>query len=202
MQTTNEQNITPKKEKSTFTKGFIEQLELIVIFFAIIVLLFSFVCKTCVVDGASMNNTLEDGERVIIWDMFYTPKYGDIVVIHHIDENDSNIGNKPIVKRVIGLPGDTVTIKHEENHMIVTVVNEKGSKVELLEDEYAYYDPSKNVPAYLDGKWEVGRGEVFVMGDNRYDSMDSRSLGCFDSRQILGKVIFRMTPLNKMGMVK
>ena len=111
MQEDVKQNITPKKkkerkkEKAPFTKGVIEQLELVVIFFAIIIIVFSFVCKSCMVDGDSMLNTLHHRERVIIWNLFYTPDYEDIVVIH-----DTGDLNKPIVKRVIGLPGDTVYV--------------------------------------------------------------------------------------------
>ena len=199
MQENLKQNITPKKEKSSFTKGFIEQLELIVIFFAVIIVIFSFMCKSCVVVGDSMLNTLQDNDRVLIWDLLYTPKRGDIVVIH-----DPEKFGTPIVKRVIGLPGDTVYVEHKSDHMKVTVTNKDGTKIDLFEDEqYVFYDSgNKGVPVGLDGKWTVADGEVFVMGDNRLNSQDSRMEGCFDSRMILGKVIFRMTPLNKMGIVK
>ena len=105
---------------------------------------------------------------------------------------------------MIGLPGDTVYVEHKSDHMKVTVTNKDGTKIDLFEDEqYVFYDSgNKGVPVGLDGKWTVADGEVFVMGDNRLNSQDSRMEGCFDSRMILGKVIFRMTPLNKMGIVK
>ena len=118
MQENSKQNITSKKEKSPFIKGFIEQLELIVVFFAVIILIFSFMSKTCMVDGDSMLNTLHHQERVIIWDLFYTPQYEDIVVIH-----DNGNLKKPIVKRVIGLPGDTVHVEHYSDTMKVTVTH-------------------------------------------------------------------------------
>ena len=192
------QNITPKKEKDSFTKGLIEQLELIVIFFAIIVIVFSFMCKSCMVDGDSMLNTLHNTERVIIWNLFYTPQYEDIVVIH----DNENI-NKPIVKRVIGLPGDTVRVEHYPSTMKVTVTHSDGTE-EILDEEYIRYSVSDG---YLSSypsveTWTVGEGEVFVMGDNRLNSLDSRMEGCYDSRLILGKVIFRIMPFNKMGTVK
>ena len=144
-------------------------------------------------------NTLQDNDRVLIWNLFYTPKRGDIVVIH-----DPEKFGTPIVKRVIGLPGDTVYVEHKSDHMKVTVTNKDGTKIDLFEDEqYVFYDSgNKGVPVGLDGKWKVADGEVFIMGDNRLNSQDSRMEGCFDSRMILGKVIFRMTPLNKMGIVK
>ena len=198
MQENVKQNMTPKKEKGSFTKGFIEQLELVVIFFAIIILVFSFVCKSCMVDGDSMLNTLHNEERVIIWNLFYSPDYGDIVVLH-----DNDKLNKPIVKRVIGLPGDTVHVEHNSTNMLVTVTHSDGTS-EVLQEDYIRYSVSDG---YLGGypsekDWIVGDGEVFVMGDNRLNSVDSRMYGCYDARQILGKVVFRMTPLDKIGTVE
>ena len=197
MQENSQQNMTPKKEKSSFTKSFIEQLELIVVFFAIIVLVFSFMCKTCMVDGDSMLNTLHNEERVIIWNMFYTPQYGDIVVIH-----DNENLNKPIVKRVIGLPGDTVQTEYYLDTMKVTVTHSDGT-VDVLQEDYINYDGSEGGLFHYsqDEIYTVCEGQVFVMGDNRLNSIDSRMEGCYDSRQILGKVIFRMTPFDKMGVV-
>ena len=197
MQENSKQNITPKKEKGSFTKGFIEQLELIVIFFAIIILVFSFICKSCVVDGDSMLNTLHNNERVLIWNLFYTPERGDIVVVHA----GGNI-NKPIVKRVIGIPGDTVYVDHFSDGMTVVVRHADGS-TDLLREDYINYDTSSGGLFYYPQSmvYTVSEGQVFVMGDNRLDSLDSRLEGCYDSRQILGKVIFRMTPFDKMGTV-
>lgn len=187
-----------KKAKGSFTKGLIEQIELVVIFFAVIILVFSFACKSCVVDGDSMLDTLHDKERVLVWDLFYTPQYEDIVVVHDVGDI-----NKPIVKRVIGLPGDKVTVKHFISSMLVTVEHSDGT-VEVLEEEYIRYDTTDGNRSYYPEiqTYTVGEGEVFVMGDNRLNSKDSRTEGCYDSRQILGKVVFRMMPFNKMGTVK
>lgn len=184
-----------KKSKPPFIKSLLEQVEIIVIFFAVIVLIFSFACKTCRVDGDSMVDTLHHEELVLIWDFFYTPKMGDIVVIH-----DDDALKKPIVKRVIGLPGDTVYIEHNHNSMKVIVTHEDGSSTELKED-YAHYNGTPFYYSPTPQTFEVGDGEVFVMGDNRFDSLDSRILGCYDQRQILGKVLLRLTPLNKFGTV-
>ena len=187
----------PKKSKSSFTKGLLEQIELVVVFFAVIILIFSFACKSCVVDGDSMLDTLHDKERVLVWDLFYTPQYEDIVVVH-----DVNNINKPIVKRIIGLPGDKVTVKHFISSMLVTVEHSDGT-VDILEEEYIKYDVNEGNRTYYpqERTYTVGEGEVFVMGDNRLNSKDSRTEGCYDSRQILGKVVFRMMPFNKMGTV-
>lgn len=184
----------PVKKKEPFTKSFLDQVEIIVIFFAIIVIVFSFMCKTCTVDGDSMVDTLHHEETVMIWSLFYKPDYGDIVVIH-----DNDKLQKPIVKRVIGLPGDTVYIEHYFDSMKVVITHSDGSTEELKED-YAHYEGSPY--AYSpSAEYKVGEGEVFVMGDNRFDSYDSRMLGCYDSRQILGKVFLRISPINKIGAV-
>lgn len=200
MDASSKNKIKKQSKKSSFTRGVLEQVELAVVFFAIIILLFSFVCNTCIVEGDSMMNTLQDNERVLIWNMFYKPDYNDIVVIH-----ESGDLNKPIVKRIIGLPGDTITIEHGVSGMAVVRTSADGTTEQLVED-YVYYNLNYGtLGRYKNGEREsyvVGDGEVFVMGDNRLNSIDSRELGCVDSRLILGKVVLRITPFDKFGTVK
>jgi signal peptidase I len=189
-----------EKEKKSFTKSFLEQLELIVIFFAIMVLVFTFVCKTCKVVGESMRETLQNGETVLIWSLFYSPGYGDVVVIH-----DNEALNEPIVKRVIGLPGDKIRVEHTSDSMKTTITHADGSVTVLVsanEDYVRYIDEYGALGHYSeDETYVVNDGEVFVMGDNRLNSMDSRELGAYSSNQILGKVVFRIAPFNVMGAV-
>lgn len=192
-----------EKEKKSFTKSFLEQLELIVIFFAIMVLVFTFVCKTCKVVGGSMRETLQNGETVLIWSLFYSPGYGDVVVIH-----DNEALNEPIVKRVIGLPGDKIRVEHTSDSMKTTITHADGSVTVLdsaNEDYVRYVDEVDEYEAWRhyseDETYVVNDGEVFVMGDNRLNSRDSRELGAYSSNQILGKVVFRIAPFNVMGAV-
>ena len=189
-----------EKGKKSFTKSFLEQLELIVIFFAIMVLVFTFVCKTCKVVGESMRETLQNGETVLIWSLFYSPRYGDVVVIH-----DNEALNEPIVKRVIGLPGDKIRVEHTRDSMKTTITHADGSVTVLdsaNEDYVRYVDEYGALRHYSeDETYVVNDGEVFVMGDNRLNSMDSRELGAYSSNQILGKVVFRIAPFNVMGAV-
>ena len=98
-------------KKNNFMKGLIEQLELVVIVFVVIVLIFSFAARMCQVSGDSMRDTLYNGENVIVSDAFYTPERGDIIVFHQTGESRNDY-NEPIVKRVIGVAGDTVKVEH------------------------------------------------------------------------------------------
>ena len=191
----NKDNGTPKK--NGFMKGLIEQVELVVIVFVIIVLLFSFAARVCQVSGDSMRDTLYNGENVVVSDVFYTPQRGDIIVFHQTGES-ANDYNEPIVKRVIGVAGDTVKVEHLRDGMRVTVTDSDGNST-VLDEDYIRYE----YPTYSDSITYVEEGTVFVMGDNRSDSSDSRSMriGLVDTRRILGKVVVRVTPFSRFGKV-
>jgi signal peptidase I len=191
----NKDNVTPKK--NGFMKGLVEQVELVVIVFVIIVLLFSFAARVCQVSGDSMRDTLYNGENVVVSDVFYTPQRGDIIVFHQTGES-ANDYNEPIVKRVIGVAGDTVKVEHLRDGMRVTVTDSDGNST-VLDEDYIRYE----YPTYSDSITYVEEGTVFVMGDNRSDSSDSRSMriGLVDTRRILGKVVVRVTPFSRFGKV-
>ena len=184
-------------KKNNFMKGLIEQLELVVIVFVIIVLIFSFAARMCQVSGDSMRDTLYNGENVIVSDAFYTPERGDIIVFHQTGESRNDY-NEPIVKRVIGVAGDTVKVEHFRDRMRVTVTDSQGNST-VLDEDYIRYE----YPTYADSVTYVEEGTVFVMGDNRSDSSDSRSarIGLVDTRRILGKVVVRVTPFDRFGKV-
>lgn len=186
---------SPQKKTSLF-KSTIEQIELIIIAFAIIILIFSFVTRTCEVSGASMEDTLYHKETVLISNLFYSPERGDIIVFHQTGEKY----NEPIVKRVIGLPGDTVKIEYINNSMLVTVTDSQGNS-QTLEEDYIKYTQTG---FYSNSVTYVEDGHLFVLGDNRSVSADSRSqdIGQIDQRRILGKVILRLTPFSRFGAVK
>lgn len=186
---------SPQKKTSLF-KSTIEQIELIIIAFAIIILIFSFVTRTCEVSGASMEDTLYHKETVLISNLFYSPERGDIIVFHQTGEKY----NEPIVKRVIGLPGDTVKIEYINNSMLVTVTDAQGNS-QTLEEDYIKYTQTG---FYSNSVTYVEDGHLFVLGDNRSVSADSRSqdIGQIDQRRILGKVILRLTPFSRFGAVK
>ncbi|MBE6576665.1 MAG: signal peptidase I [Ruminococcaceae bacterium] len=187
----------PKKRFSEF----IDYVELFVIAVCAVILLFSFVFRTCNVDGDSMNNTLLDKETLIISDFAYTPKRGDIIVFHQTGRV-----NMPLVKRVIGVGGDTVTVN--VNTWEVTVTDKDGNTF-TLDEPYVHFQEHKvHILAHKNGgvhTFVVPEGTVFVLGDNRNNSMDSTdttNVGYVDEDRILGKVLFRISPFSKFGAVK
>ena len=191
---------TPDRSPSKKLLGLIDYAELFVIAICVVILLFSLVFRTCNVDGDSMNQTLINGETLIISDFAYTPKRGDIVVFHQTGKV-----NMPLVKRVIGVAGDTVTVN--VNTWEVTITDKDGNTVTLDED-YIYIDKydthrlsSVNGGVHM---YVVPEGSLFVLGDNRNNSMDSTdsyNIGFVDEDIILGKVLFRVSPISKFGAV-
>ena len=153
------------------------------------VLIFVFGFRTVGVVGPSMERTLMEGDRLIISGLFYTPQYGDIVVLRKDSFKDD-----PIIKRIIATQGQTVDIDFTRG-----VVYVDG---QMLNETYA------NSPTTLredfQGPVTVPEGCVFVMGDNRNRSTDSRteSIGCVDTRYIIGRVVLRLAPLRKFGAVR
>lgn len=170
----------------SWTKAFI----LAMIF---VVLLLTFVFRQVTVNGDSMNNTLRSGDRLIITNfltnIMYTPENGDIVVAA-----DDQKYNDLIVKRVIATPGQHLTINYENGEVSVdgVILDEpyiKGKTVRLKD--------LQEIPEI------IPEGYVFVMGDNREFSLDSRSkrIGLIPVENILGKAEARIYPFGSIGLI-
>lgn len=153
-----------------------------------VVLVFAFVFRIMGVDGSSMIQTLHHNDRVILWELFYSPKAGDIVVISRGNE-------EPIIKRVIGVPGDTISFDAESQQVSV------NGKV--LDEPYVYIDEYALGAVYADGSVTVPDGAYFVMGDHRNNSMDSRDsrVGLIDEKDIMGKAVLRLWPWEDFGLL-
>ena len=156
------------------------------------VVLFNCFARLTRVDGSSMDNTLQDGELMLVWSLGYQPQRGDIVVLNKTTADF--LGNRAIVKRVIALGGQTVDVDYAAGAVYVDG--------QLLDEPYL---PEE---MYLPGSftmqqthWEVPQGSVFVMGDNRNHSTDSRDirLGTIDEDYILGKVVLGLWPPSRVG---
>ncbi|MBO7761822.1 MAG: signal peptidase I, partial [Clostridia bacterium] len=136
----------------------------------------------------SMVGSLEDGDRLVVSSLFYEPKQCDVLVFQDVDNPHHK---NAIVKRVIAVGGQTLSLRYTENgHLEVTVDGEL-----LDESEYRYYDPTKYDPNTHKGTLTctVPDGYLFVMGDNTYVSDDSRgSFGFVDEDHVIGKVVFRL----------
>ncbi|UOO38772.1 signal peptidase I [Oscillospiraceae bacterium CM] len=145
------------------------------------ILIFVFIGRVMGVEGPSMMPTLVNNDKIILTNLFYTPKYGDIVIIKTVA-----FGDTPIVKRVIATEGQTVDIDFDTGDVSI------DGKV--IEEKYIN-DLTHSREDFV-GPVVVPKGNVFVMGDNRNESTDSRSnyVGMVDTRQILGKVLFVLIP--------
>lgn len=185
------------QEKSSPIKDMLDYIEIFVIAICVVIAIFSFGFRLCTVSGPSMEQTLYHGEQLLVTDFCYTPKAGDIVVFHHLGDHLQ----EPVVKRVIAVEGETVSIRYTKDSMQVSVTDVEGNE-RTLEEAYMYYDLSR-IPFRPDQTYVVGEGELFVMGDNRNHSTDSRSaeIGMVDTRSVLGKVVFRLTPLHRFGTI-
>lgn len=169
------------KKKKTFFGEVYDWIETFCFALALMVVLFIFVFRYVTVDGNSMMNTLHDQDKLIISNFNYTPQTGDIVVIYIEGQN------KPYIKRVIATEGQTVKIDFEKWQVYVDG--------ELLEEDYVLRrEGDMHYAAFYNGEFTVPEGQVYVMGDNRNDSTDSRVLGCLDEHNIIGRVIVRLAP--------
>lgn len=191
-ETQNEQ--TDKKE---LKKEVFDWVEVLVHAILVVIICFSFLFRVATIDGPSMEDTLHNGEKVIITNLFYTPKVGDIVVISRNTENSVytiNDTDTPIIKRIIASEGQTVDIDFEAGVVYVDGV--------ALDEPYTKTPTNQKYD--IEFPVTVSEGCVFVLGDNRNDSFDSRAsqigdYGMVDTRYILGHAVFRILPFDKMG---
>jgi signal peptidase I len=182
---------TPQEKRSAVVKEILSWIYTVVIPIAVILLLNAFVVKLVIVHGSSMYPTLHDLDLMIVRTIAYTPTDGDIVVI--TSDEDSALGGENIVKRVIATGGQTVSIDYDTNTVTVdgvaldeTYINHGGTGGYPDEDEY---DAMSELFSPI--TITVPEGYIFVMGDNRNHSMDSRdpNVGLISVDHVLGKTI-------------
>lgn len=181
-------NAKPESAKAkTSTRGEVyEWLQCLLLALIICVVIFTFFFRIVDVSGDSMNPTLLNGDKLVVSDLFYSPKQGDIVIFRKDDYKE-----QALVKRVIATEGQTIEIDFDRGRVYVDG--------ELLDEPYIA-EPTYNALDFT-GAQKVPEGCVFVMGDNRNASSDSRkaAIGMVDERLIVGKVLLRVFPFNSIG---
>ena len=191
-----EELLTPEEEDAARTKSAAKELfewvELFAYSVTIVIILFTFFCRIAVVSGPSMENTLYDREVLLVSDLFYEPEPGDVIVF----QSNTILDNEAIVKRVIATEGQVVDIDFQ--NWIVYVDGEP------VEEPYINFEAG----CFMNGSdysfpLTVEEGKIFVMGDNRNHSTDSRDarIGQVDTRFVLGRVLIRLFPLSAFGTV-
>lgn len=179
------------KKKNTRIVSIFEWVESAVFAVVLVVLLFTFVFRIVGIDGSSMVPTLHDQDRVIISNIFYTPKTGDIVVLDTSEDTIVFNGRpyaKPLIKRVIAVGGQTVEVTSGTSEGQTVYVD----GIPLSED---YVNLATLMKSAGQTKITVPEGEVFVMGDNRGESLDSRAFGCISEDSIVGRALVRIFPI-------
>lgn len=162
----------------------------------IVIIVRTFIVGNYIVDGPSMMPTLHNGDRLIVDKINYRfgqPKRFDVVIFHATRTDD-------YVKRVIGLPGDKITYSNDQLYVNGKPVNEpflNPYKKQLLGGQLTWDFTLKG----LTGKMSVPKGELWVMGDNRQNSADSRVFGFVSESRLVGKVDLRYWPLDRFGAI-
>lgn len=219
-----DRNKTQTSQKQSLASLALDYLEMFVLAAAVVMLLFTFSIRLCRVDGDSMFDTLENGQMLVASDLAYTPESGDVVIFHQ--SNNKNVSlNKPLVKRVIATEGQwfkivyrTVSAGKPDAYVTMEVYvsdDEIIDESDRIDESYIDFKEIYKTGHFF-GRYDVvcqpatdesyvfadcvPKGMLFVMGDNRFNSNDSRlDVGYVDSRCVLGKIIFRLNPLGTVN---
>jgi signal peptidase I len=193
----------PPQTKRESLRSVLSTISILLIAPLIAILLTAFIFQSYQVDGPSMETTLQHNDRLLVWKVPktwsritghpYIPNRGDVVVFTEprLNEYGQEPG-KQLIKRVVALPGEKVVVRNN----ILTVYNQAHPDG---------FQPDQTLPygnsitgTNIDGEWQVGKRQIFVVGDNRYNSLDSRLFGPIDSSNIVGKLAARVLPINQM----
>lgn len=196
-----------KKKSSAGIRGKLTTLLILVSAPILALSLTAFVFQSYVVDGESMESTLHNSDRLIVWKAprtmaritgnDYMPNRGDIIIFvaHNLEGiGDTSSNDKQLIKRVIGLPGDRVVVKDDK----ITIYNSANPRGFDPDASNSWGKVIKTTSGDIDTV--IKNDQVFVCGDNRGNSRDSRELGPISSNDIVGKMVVRVFPLNSSSL--
>jgi signal peptidase I len=175
--------------KADVVKEIISVIINVLICFAVVFLITHFIGQRTVVSGSSMEDTLSDGDNLIVDKISYrinSPKRFDVVVFPPSEEEDTYY-----IKRIIGLPGEVIRIDSNGNIYVNDEVLNENYGTEVIANAYDAQDEIL-----------LGPNEYFVLGDNRNNSTDSRIIGPVSGDEIVGRAWLRVYPFNEFGFVK
>ncbi|TRZ38402.1 signal peptidase I [Niallia circulans] len=178
--------------KNSWKQEMYSVLKCILFAFILVLVCRNFFFTPSVVHGESMSPTFEDGNKIIL------SKIGDIkrfdMIVFHAPDSDNNY-----IKRVIGVPGDTISVKDD-----ILYVNGKAFEEPYLTENKKEASTIKLTGDFTlqerTGETTVPKHSLFVLGDNRLYSKDSRIFGLVNKNSVIGKVVFRIYPLNEIGL--
>ena len=189
----NPEVLNEQKQKISVTSELYEWVESIVFALAFVVVIFTFLLRPVGVEGISMMDTLKNGDKVVIYNINYVPKQGDIVVLSIPNSKELKA---PIIKRVVAVGGQKVRIDYDNNKVYV----DGKEFVAPIKEPMAPRVGSDFSPTEL----TVPDDCVFVMGDNRNNSFDRRykAIGPVKVKNILGRAVFRILPFSGFGFLQ
>lgn len=194
-----EENLSKSEDTLSPTGNFFDWMKSFIFSLTAVIFIFTLLFRGVTVNGDSMLPTLENNEYLIISDLIYTPKTGDIVVVQVPDYKN---GAEPLIKRIIATEGQEVKINFNTWQVFV---DGKELEENYIFNEYPAPMNPEDMRPDENGEvtFTVEKNHVFLMGDHRNDSLDSRSnvVGQVNERYIMGRVILRVTPFSKLGKV-
>jgi len=181
-----EETLNVEKKSNLFK----ELIKFALIAFLVVVPFRYFVAQPFIVNGASMDPTFHTGEYLIVdqlsYETFEEPQRGSVVIFKYPEDH-----SKFFIKRIIGLPGETVEIRGSE----VTIFNWQNPEGFALDETYITHKKNDSL------KVKLGDEEYFVLGDNRLQSSDSRIWGPVERSEIVGRPLIRLFPLNQLQLL-
>ena len=189
-----------RANKNTKKTGFLHELWSIVVTLVMAGIIYfviqTFIGQSVTVKGQSMYPTLHEGDHVVLSKISPIDRF-DVVIVNEASKGK----NEWIIKRVIGLPGDTIELRNKQLYINGTLVEEPyTNKDENEEDRVNINDFTLATLASTNGVTTVPEGQYFVMGDNRAVSLDSRMLGFIDKKDIIGEGVLTYFPFDRFGL--